>query len=351
MANSLGHSLIITSFGESHGKATGVVIDGFPSGFRINTELIKKDLQRRRPGQSDITSPRNETDDFEIISGIFEGKSTGAPICILIPNHSHISAEYDALKEIYRPGHADNVYQEKYGIRDHRGGGRSSARLTSAWVAAGAIAKQYLTETCGIEIQSVVSRIGSENTENIYALDWSKAETNKVRCPDTDTASRMEVLIKQVSEEGDSLGGIISTRIKGCPAGLGEPLFDKLNADLAKAIFSINAVKGLEFGSGFAGSERKGSENNDQAGTERNNDGGITGGISSGKEITFNIAFKPVSSISKEQKAYNKSGEIVALKVEGRHDPCVLPRAVPIVEAMSALTLADHLLMNLKYKK
>lgn len=351
MANRLGHSLTITSFGESHGIAVGVVLDGFPSGFPIQTSVIQKELDRRKPGQSDITTSRQETEEFEILSGVFEGKSTGAPICILIPNKNQKSADYEQLKSVYRPGHADFTYFEKYGIRDYRGGGRSSARTTAAWVAAAAIVKDYLLVEHKIQIQSVVKKVGSIEVENIYRLDWINAENNKIRCPDAQKALEMENLIKSTAEAGDSLGGVISTRVKNCPVGLGEPLFNKLNADLAQAIFSINAVKGLEFGSGFEGSETKGSENNDVIGSGKNNDGGITGGISNGNEICFNTAFKPVSSISIEQNMLTVVNSVEPVKITGRHDPIVLPRAVPIVEAMTTLTIADHLFLNLKYKK
>jgi chorismate synthase len=351
MANRLGHSLTVTSFGESHGPMVGVVVDGFPAGFQIDEASVQRALDRRRPGQSDLSTSRSESDRFEILSGIFEGLTTGAPIAIVVPNKDQKPADYDALKNIYRPGHADQVYAEKYGHRDHRGGGRSSARVTAAWVAAGDIARQFLHNAHAITIQSVVSKVGTLGVGYVFELDWTEAENNAVRCPDARMALAMEDLIRKTASEGDSLGGIISTRIQNCPAGLGEPLFDKLNADLAKAIFSINAVKGLEFGSGFAGTERKGSENNDTAGSGKNNDGGITGGISNGRDIVFNTAFKPVSSISAEQMAYSIVGDIVPVQITGRHDPCVLPRAVPIVEAMSALVLTDHLLLHLKYKK
>lgn len=346
MANHLGHSLVITSFGESHGHAIGVVIDGFPSNFTIDLNHIQSELNRRRPGQSDITTDRNESDAFEIISGVFEGKTTGAPITILIQNKGHQSKDYDALKSVYRPGHADQVYDLKYGHRDHLGGGRSSARITAGWVAAGALAKQFIHQKYGITIQSVVSSVHQISVPDIFSIDWSGAENNAIRCPDTTVATQMLNLISTMKSNGDSVGGIISTRIKNCPTGLGEPIFDKLNAELAKAMFSINAVKGVEFGDGFKGTELKGSEFN----SSPNHEGGINGGISTGKDIEFNTAFKPVSSIKIPQKAEDKDGNIVDLVIEGRHDPCVLPRAVPIVEAMSALTIADHLLLHLKYK-
>lgn len=351
MSNRIGHSLNITSFGESHGNMVGVIIDGFPAAFPIDLDYIQSELNRRRPGQSDITSARNEGDKFTIVSGVFNGLSTGAPICIQIPNESQISKDYEHLKDVYRPGHADQVYEEKYGHRDYLGGGRSSARITAAWVAAGALFKTYLLHNAGITVQAVVSSVADISVQNIFEIDWLYAEENSVRCPDPKTAKQIQELIKQTASEGDSLGGVISCRVSHCPSGLGEPVFDKLNADIAKAIFSINAVKGIEFGAGFESSKHKGSENNDAPNSSMNNDGGITAGISNGKDILFNTAFKPVSSIAKEQMAINKNGEIVPLQIKGRHDPCVLPRAVPIVEAMTALVLCDHLLLNLKYKK
>jgi chorismate synthase len=329
----------------------GDVIDGLPAAFPIDLDYIQSELNRRRPGQSDITSARNEEDKFTIVSGVFNGLSTGAPICIQIPNESQISKDYEHLKDVYRPGHADQVYDEKYGHRDYLGGGRSSARITAAWVAAGAIFKSYLLHNSGITIQAVVSSVASLSVQNVFEMDWLHAEHNPVRCPDPNTAKDIQELIKQTASEGDSLGGIISCRVNNCQSGLGEPVFDKLNADIAKAIFSINAVKGIEFGAGFESSKHRGSENNDTPNSSMNNDGGITAGISNGKDILFNTAFKPVSSIAKEQMAKNIHGEIVPLQIKGRHDPCVLPRAVPIVEAMTALVLCDHLLLNLKYKK
>ncbi|HEY1047741.1 MAG TPA: chorismate synthase [Bacteroidia bacterium] len=348
MADRFGHILCITSFGESHGPSVGVVIEGLPPAFPIDLEHIHRELQRRRPGQSKLTTQRNEGDDFKIVSGVFEGYSTGAPICILIPNNNQNSSDYDHLKNVYRPGHADRVYDQKYGIRDHNGGGRSSARITAGWVAAGSIAKQFIQHVAQIKIQSVVSKIHHLEVNDIYHLDWQKAEDNIVRCPDPEMAEMMIQYIDSIKNEGDSVGGIISTKIENCPLGLGEPVFDKLNAEIGKAILSINAVKGIEFGAGFAATDMKGSEHNDTPVGGSNNEGGITGGISNGKTITFNTAFKPVSSISKSQKSIDKDGNEIELKIEGRHDPCVLPRAVPIVEAMTALVIADHWLMNLK---
>jgi len=350
MANHLGHSLVITSFGESHGPVIGVVIDGFPSGFAIDTEHIQSELNRRRPGQSTISTDRNESDAFDIVSGVFEGKTTGAPIAILIPNTSHQSKDYDALRSVYRPGHADKVYDDKYGHRDHLGGGRSSARITSGWVAAGALAKQYLEHFHNISIQSVVSSVHTLKVVNIFDQNWSDAENNIVRCPDPVMADAMIQLIADMKVAGDSVGGTISTRVSNSLAGLGEPVFDKLNADLAKALFSINAVKGVEFGAGFEGSSLRGSEYNNTADKINNHEGGINAGISTGEDILFTTAFKPVSSIKLPQRAFNKDGDIVDLSIDGRHDPCVLPRAVPIIEAMTALVLLDHVLLNLKYK-
>ncbi len=351
MANHLGHSLVITSFGESHGPLTGVIIDGFPSGFQIDAQHIQNELKRRRPGQSSLSTDRSEEDVFEFVSGVFEGKSTGAPIGIMIKNTSQRSTDYDALKDVYRPGHADLVYTEKYGHRDHLGGGRSSARITAAWVAAGALAKQLLQQQHNISIQSVVSAVHQIKVDNVFELNWNQAESNPVRCPDPAKAQEIASLISDMKLSGDSVGGIISTRISNCPPGLGEPVFDKLNADLAKAVFSINAVKGVEFGDGFEGSKLKGSQFNDTPDKISNHEGGINAGISTGKDILFNTAFKPVSSIKQTQKALNSSGDIIDLNIEGRHDPCVLPRAVPIVEAVAALVLADHMLLHLKYKK
>lgn len=351
MANTFGHSLTITSFGESHGSAIGVVLDGLPSNFELDLKFIQSELDRRKPGQSSISTQRQESDEFEIISGLFDGKTTGTPICIVIQNTDQRSKDYSDLKDIYRPGHADQSYDLKYKHRDYRGGGRSSARLTAPWVAAGAIAKQFLKEKFNISIQSVVSAIHNVSVPKIFETDWSNSESNIVRCPDNSKAREMVELIEHVRTSGDSVGGIVSTKVINCPPGLGEPLFDKLNADIAKAIFSINAVKGLEFGSGFAAIGMKGSEHNDTPESNSNHEGGISGGISTGKNIEFNTAFKPVSSIAIAQKAYDSQGGISELNIKGRHDPCVVPRAVPIVEAMTALVIADHILLNLKYDK
>jgi chorismate synthase len=349
MSNTLGNLLKITSFGESHGPSVGVVIDGLPSNFEIDLNHIQKELNRRKPGQSAISTTRQEDDHFEIISGVFENKSTGSPITIIIPNKDSKSADYSSLKEIYRPGHADKVYQYKYGHRDYRGGGRSSARITAAWVAAGAIAKQYLEKKYSIKAEAIVSSIKDIHLTSPFELsNWEIAETNMVRCPNESLASRMIQLISETREKGDSLGGIISARISNIPIGIGEPVFGKLNAELAHALFSINAVKGVEFGSGFKSTQLLGSENNDHPDSLKNNDGGITGGISNGKPVEISIAFKPTSSISKEQNVENTNNEIVPFSISGRHDPCVLPRAIPIVESIIALVTLDLILLNLK---
>lgn len=349
MSNTIGHLLKITSFGESHGHSVGVVIDGFPSNFEIDFNSIQKELERRRPGQSKITTTRNEKDDFEIISGVFEGKTLGSPITILIPNKDIKSSDYSSLKTVFRPGHADKVYQYKYGFRDHRGGGRSSARVTAAWVAAGAIIKQYLDNKYNISTEAIVSSIKNIELESPFEIEnWQHAENNIVRCPNDNVANQMIELIEQTKIQGDSIGGIISARINNLPIGIGEPVFKKLNAELAHGLFSINAVKGVEFGTGFKSTYLYGSENNDQANSLKNNDGGITGGISNGKQIQISLAFKPTSSISKIQEVENIDNEIMPFTITGRHDPCVLPRAVPIVEAIISIVLLDLILINLK---
>jgi chorismate synthase len=351
MANSIGKSLVFTSFGESHGPFIGGVLDGFPANIEIDFNFIDQELKRRRPGQSELSTKRNESDACEIISGVFNGKSTGAPIAFLIPNNDHNSKDYEQLKSVYRPGHADFVYDKKYGIRDYKGGGRSSARTTASWVVAGALAKLLLIKSFDCQIQSVVASVHDINVPEIYTVDWSQAEQSIVRCPVPAISAKMEEKIKQARDSGDSLGGTIATKVTNCPVGFGEPLFDKLNADLAKSIFSINAVKGIEFGKGFASTLMYGSEYNDGALSLDNKEGGITAGISNGHSIEFLTAFKPVSSISKPQNVMDTDGEIRELIIEGRHDPCVLPRAVPIVEAMTAIVVADHSLLNLKFSK
>lgn len=351
--NTLGTLFIITTFGESHGEAVGVVIDGCPPLLEVDIDFLQNEMNRRRPGQSELTTQRNESDQLQILSGVFEGKTTGAPIAIVILNKDQRSKDYDALKNLYRPSHADYTYEAKYGIRDYRGGGRSSARATASVVAAGAIAKLLLKKE-GIEIQAYVNQIGEIETPVPYSeLDLSQTEKNKVRCPHTETAKQMIAEIEKAKNEGDSLGGCITCIIKNTPAGLGEPVFDKLQADLAKAMLSINATKGFEYGSGFKGTQQKGSEHNDEftyendeVKTTTNNSGGIQGGISNGMDIYFKVAFKPTATISQKQQTVNQQGAQTELEAKGRHDPCVLPRAVPIVEAMAALTLADHWLRN-----
>ena len=349
--NSFGTLFKITTFGESHGKAIGVVIDGVPSGVNIDRNYIQYELDRRKPGQSSITSQRKESDTFDIISGIFEGKTTGAPLTIIITNQDYKPSDYDHLKDTFRPSHADFTYFKKYEHRDYRGGGRASARETAARVAAGAIA-QMILHKFDIKISAYVSQVGDVILNTPYnKVDLSAGENNIVRCPDAKVALRMIEKIKEVKKEGDTIGGVVSCVIKGTPAGWGEPVFDKLHADLAKAMLSINAAKGFEYGSGFEGVKMKGSEHNDlfiakgkKITTLTNNSGGIQGGISNGEDIYFRVAFKPVATIMKTQPSVNDKGQKVEFKGKGRHDPCVVPRAVPIVEAMAALVLVDHCL-------
>lgn len=355
--NTFGSAFRITTFGESHGKGLGVIIDGCPPGLKIDIDYVNAELARRRPGQSAIVTQRKEADEAEILSGVFEGKSTGTPISILIKNTNQKSKDYSHIANKFRPSHADYTYYAKYGHRDYRGGGRSSARETAARVAAAAIAKLLLKES-GIEICGYVSSVGdirysgglnSDNKRNI--------EKNPVRCPDPAFAEKMEALIREVRKEGDTIGGTISCEIVNVPAGLGEPVFDKLHADLAKGMMSINAAKGFEYGSGFAGTKMKGSAHNDRFSikdgkihTDTNYSGGIQGGISNGMKIYFNVAFKPVATIMKDQQSLDEELKEQTVKGKGRHDPCVLPRAVPIVEAMAALVVADHLLRNKGFK-
>ena len=350
MSNTLGTIFNITSFGESHGLSIGVVIDGCPAGLPIDLEHIKAELLRRRPGQSKITTARNETEEFEIISGVFEGKATGAPITIIIANSDTRSKDYDHNTNVYRPSHADYTYQEKYGHRDHRGGGRSSARITAGWVAAGAIAKQFLAHN-NVKIQAYVSQAGTVKLETPHTqLDLNQTENNIVRCPDENVANEMIALIESTKKEGDTIGGVVSAVISNMPIGIGEPIFDKLHAALGHAMLSINAVKGVEFGSGFEGAAMKGSEHNDiftagdKISTQSNHSGGIQGGISNGEDIVFRVAFKPVATIMKAQETVDESGNATIIKGKGRHDPCVVPRAVPIVESMAAIVLADFVL-------
>ena len=351
--NSIGEIFRITTFGESHGEAIGVVIDGCPAGLHIDLAFLQQELDRRKPGQSSITTSRKENEQFRIISGVFEQKSTGAPIAILIPNEDAKSSDYEQIKEIYRPSHADYTFDAKYGIRDYRGGGRSSARETAARVVAGAIAK-LLLKHYHINVTAYVSEIGKIKCSTEYALlNLADAEKSLVRCPDKTVSDAMIKSIEKAKKEGDSLGGIIKCIVSGMPAGLGEPVFDKLHADIGKAVLSINAVKGFEYGSGFAGTKMKGSEHNDtftnQNGkvvTTTNYSGGIQGGISNGMDFYCNVAFKPTATIAHLQQSVDKKGNQVEVAVKGRHDPCVVPRAVPIVESMIALTIADYLLRN-----
>jgi len=355
--NSFGQAFRITTYGESHGPSIGVILDGCPAGLSIDEEYIQKELDRRKPGQSHITTQRKESDLVHIQSGIFEGQTTGTPIALLIPNEDQRSKDYSHIADSFRPSHADYTYQKKYGIRDYRGGGRSSARETAARVAAGAFAKLFLSQE-KVKIRAYVSRVGSILClKNYKEMDLDLAETNIIRCPDPETASRMIEEIETIRKAGDTLGGIITCVIENCPIGLGEPVFDKLHAELGKAMLSINAVQGFEYGSGFEGTYKKGSENNDlfvqrdaEIHTRTNRSGGIQGGISNGEDIYFNTAFKPVATIMQDQESVDQFGNSTQVKGKGRHDPCVLPRAVPIVEAMAALVLADHLLRFKAYK-
>lgn len=353
MGNSFGRLFRITTFGESHGKALGAIVEGCPAGLEIDEEKIRLEMQRRKPGQSKITTQRKEEDEIEILSGVFEGKATGTPIGIVIKNADQKSKDYSHIADKFRPSHADYTYFEKYGIRDYRGGGRSSARETAARVAGGAIAKQFLA-TKGIQIQAYVSQVGDLTLQKPYPLlNLDLAENNIVRCPDPEMADQMIALIDSVRLERDTIGGVVSCVIKNCPPGLGEPVFDRLHAELGKAMLSINAVKGFEYGSGFEGVKMRGSQHNDaivnEAGkihTTTNHSGGIQGGISNGEDIYFRVAFKPVATIMQDQESVNEAGEAVTVSGKGRHDPCVVPRAVPIVEAMAALVLADFLLIS-----
>ncbi len=350
-SNTFGYLFTITTFGESHGKGIGVIIDGCPAGVEIDNAFIRSELQRRKPGQSSIVTQRKEEDEFIIQSGVFEDKSTGHPIAIWIPNTNQKSRDYDHIKYQFRPSHADFSYEKKYGIRDYRGGGRSSARETAARVAGGAVAKLML-KSYGIKINAFVSEVGNLKLDKSYLqLDLSKTESNIVRCPDPEMALQMEQHIKEIRKEGDTVGGVITAVIQDCPVGIGEPVYRKLHAELARAMLSINAVKGFEYGSGFAGSRMKGSEHNDailtaEGKTASNFSGGIQGGISNGMDIYFRVAFKPVATIMKDQVSRDKHGAAVTVSGKGRHDPCVVPRAVPIVEAMAALVLADLLLVS-----
>ncbi len=350
MSNSYGTLFRISTFGESHGPAIGVIIDGCPAGLEIDESYIQAELDRRKPGQSKITTQRKEDDIFKILSGVFEGKSTGTPIAIVIENQDQRSKDYSHIAEAFRPSHADYTYEVKYGNRDYRGGGRSSARETAARVAAGAIAKLFLKKI-GVEVNGYVSQVGELKAPHYTQLDLSKTEDNIIRCPDPATAEKMIALIDQIRLERDTIGGIVTCVIKNTPVGLGEPVFDKLHAELGKAMLSINAVKGFEYGSGFEGTKLRGSQHNDEfyneggrIRTKTNHSGGIQGGISNGEDIYFNVAFKPVATIMQDQASVDKEGNETTVSGKGRHDPCVVPRAVPIVEAMAALVLVDFVL-------
>ncbi|MEI6059333.1 MAG: chorismate synthase [Bacteroidota bacterium] len=353
-ANTFGTLFRLTTFGESHGTALGGVIDGCPSGLHIDMEFIQHELNRRRPGQSDMTTPRDESDTIEVLSGVFEGRSTGAPIAFIVRNRDHHSFDYDQLRTAYRPSHADYTYDSKYGFRDYRGGGRSSARETLSRVAGGAVAKLLLQQS-GIQVKAFVQSIGEVKTEKKYTINQlDEVESSPVRCPDEEASAKMVELITRLKNEGDTTGGIISCIISGVPAGLGEPVFDKLQADLAKAAMSINTAKGFEYGEGFGAPSMRGSQHNDlfvvgengEIKTLTNHSGGIQGGISNGDDILFRVAFKPIATIQQAQPSVSNKGASIVLEAKGRHDVCVVPRAVPIVEAMAALVIADHLLRN-----
>lgn len=353
--NSFGKIFTLTTFGESHGTAIGGIIEGCPAGLFLDLEAIQAELQRRRPGQSAIVTQRKETDEVKFLSGIFEGKTTGTPIGFSIENTDQKSKDYSHIKDLYRPSHADFTYDKKYGIRDYRGGGRSSARETACRVVAGAIAKQLLKDPpdgrAGIKITAYVSSVGEmELKKNYTEVDFSEIEKNAVRCPDAEMASKMEKYIKAIRKEGDTVGGTVCCVIQNVPVGLGEPVFDKLHAELGKAMLSINAVKGFEYGSGFAGTAMKGSAHNDafnpDGSTKTNYSGGIQGGISNGEDIYFKVAFKPVATLMRKQATIDRKGNKAVAEGKGRHDPCVVPRAVPIVEAMAAMVLVDFWMLN-----
>lgn len=354
MSNRFGQIFSISSFGESHGRAIGATIDGVPAGIKLDVEAIQSELARRKPGQSRITTQRKEEDQLEILSGIFEGVTTGMPIGLVIYNSDPRSKDYSHISDKYRPSHADYTYQEKYGVRDYRGGGRSSARETAVRVAAGAIARQFLEQTEGITFHAYVSQVGSLKLDKTYdQLDLSKTDTNAVRCPDEAMARKMYDYIDEIRKNRDTVGGVITGVIRNVPVGLGEPVFDKLHAELGKAMLSINAVKGFEYGSGFEGVSMRGSQHNDefyreddQVKTKTNHSGGIQGGISNGQDIYFNVAFKPVATLMQSQRSLDQEGKEVTIEGKGRHDPCVVPRAVPIVEAMAALVIADFSLIR-----
>ena len=350
MRNTYGNIFTLTSFGESHGEAVGGVVDGMPAGIDIDLDFIQSELDRRRPGQSAITTSRKEADKMELLSGVFEGKSTGCPIGFVVRNTNQHSQDYENMRNVFRPSHADYTYTTKYGERDHRGGGRSSARITISRCVAGALAKLALRQI-GVSVTAYTSQVGDISIDPDYRHhDFSKIETTAVRCPDLEAAAKMEKLIAEVKGQGDTIGGIITCVIKGCPVGLGEPEFGKLHAALGSAMLGINAVKGFEYGAGFACVNRRGSELNDVFTegfhTATNNSGGIQGGISNGEDIYFRVAFKPVATLLMEQQTVDKDGNPTTLTARGRHDPCVLPRAVPIVEAMAAMTILDYYLLS-----
>jgi len=353
MHNTFGRVFTLTTFGESHGSAIGGVVDGMPAGIEIDLDFIQEELNRRRPGQSAITTSRKEADRVELLSGVFEGRSTGCPIGFMVRNENQHSADYDNLRSLFRPSHADYTYYNKYGVRDHRGGGRTSARITISRCVGGALAKLAL-RPLGISIQAYTSQVGTIALDRDYRkYDLSQVEQNAVRCPDPEKAQQMEELIKQVKAEGDTIGGVITCVIKGCPVGLGEPEFDKLHAQLGAAMLSINAVKGFEYGEGFEGVSAKGSEQNDlftskdaRISTLSNHSGGIQGGISNGEDIYFRVAFKPVATLLRPQQTVDIDGRPINFSAQGRHDPCVLPRAVPVVEAMASMTILDAYMLN-----
>lgn len=351
--NSIGNLLRLTTFGESHGVAIGGVLDGYPAGVLIDEDFIRSEMKRRRPGQSAITTSRNEADEVQFLSGIFEGRSTGTPIAFTITNNNNRSTDYDNLREAFRPSHADYVYDRKYGVRDHRGGGRSSARETAVRVCAGALAKLALRQL-DISVAAYTSQVGDiALAEGYTAYDLSQSENNAVRCPDAAVAERMEQLILDVKRSGDTVGGVVTCVVKGAPVGLGEPLYGKLSASLASAMLSINAAKGFDYGNGFAAATGRGSQQNDifyndgnGVATRTNNSGGIQGGISNGNDIYFRVAFKPVATVLMEQHTVDRNGAEMTLLSRGRHDPCVVPRAVPVVEAMAALVVLDHYMLD-----
>lgn len=351
-SNTLGTCLTLTTFGESHGKAIGGIVDGFPAEISIDVNFIQRELDRRKPGQSNIVTQRKEADEVKFLSGIFEGKSTGAPIAFYIENTNTKSADYEHLKDTFRPSHADLTYTQKYGLRDYRGGGRSSARETANWVVAGALAKIVLQQL-GTNICAHVTQVGGVKANDQTVFDVEEIEKNKVRCANKDLALQMEALIQQVKKEGNTVGGVIYCEVQNPPRNLGEPVFNKLHAALGHAMLSINAVKGFEYGSGFSGAEMMGSAHNDLfvqkgavIGTKTNHSGGIQGGVSNGEPIYFNVAFKPVATLLQKQESINSTGEIIELEGRGRHDACVVPRAVPIVEALTAFVLLDFYLIN-----